>query len=423
MTTAAPARPLASAGAGIGVVGVAFGMARYGFGLLAPDIRGSFSLSSGRLGLLAAASYVAYLVTSVTAGLLTARLGPRTIVAAGGACAVVGMVAAGLAPTPAVLFVGLLVAGASAGLVFPPFADVVARSLQVEKRPRVLAAISSGTGWGVAVAAPVAIAVGTSWRTAWLLFAALAGVATVWALLVLPGRALGGREAVALRLRWFVCPRSGRLLIGAGLIGVASSVYWTFAVDRLVAAGGVSSADARVFLGLVGVGGTVAGDAVRRFGGAAVFVCALVAEAGALALLGLSPGSGGAAAASAILFGAAYNVVVAVEVIWSARVFASRPSAGLAAILFVQAVGALIGPPVLGAAADEVGFAAVFCGAAGLLAATTALAPRESVTVVAFRAGRLQLHRPVERMSQERHNDDPRGPEPLNGGSSCSLGS
>jgi len=137
----------------------------------------------------------------------------------------------------------------------------------------VLAAISSGTGWGVAVAAPVAIAVGTSWRTAWLLFAALAGVATVWALLVLPGRALGGREAVALRLRWFVCPRSGRLLIGAGLIGVASSVYWTFAVDRLVAAGGVSSADARVFLGLVGVasvGGTVAGDAVRRFGGAAV---------------------------------------------------------------------------------------------------------------------------------------------------------
>ncbi len=383
MTTAAPARPLALAGAGIGVVGVTFGMARYGFGLLAPDIRAGFSLSSGTLGLLAAASYVAYLVTSVTAGLLTARLGPRTIVAAGGACAVVGMVAAGLAPSPAVLFAGLLVAGASAGLVFPPFSDVVARSLPVEKRPRVLAAISSGTGWGVAVAAPVAIAVGTSWRTAWLLFAAMAGAATVWALCVLPGRALGAREAVALRLGWFVCPRSGRLLIGAGLIGVASSVYWTFAVDRLVAAGGVPSADARVFLGLVGVasvGGTVAGDAVRRFGGAAVFVCALVAEAGGLALLGLTPASAGAAAASAILFGAAYNVVVAVEVIWSARVFASRPSAGLAAILFVQAVGALIGPPVLGAAADEVGFATVFCGAAGLLAATTVLAPRERVT-------------------------------------------
>ncbi|MGI8749553.1 MAG: hypothetical protein ACR2J6_03235 [Thermoleophilaceae bacterium] len=73
-------------------------------------------------------------------------------------------------------------------------------------------------------------------------------------------------------------------------------------------------------------------------------------------------------------------MVVTVEVIWSARVFASRPSAGLAAILFVQAVGALIGPPVLGGAADHIGFAAVFCGAAALLAATTVLAPREGLT-------------------------------------------
>jgi MFS family permease len=191
MTAAAATRPVAIASAGIGVVGVSFGMARYGFGLLAPDIRATFGLGSGALGLLAAASYVAYLATSVTAGVLTERLGPRAIVASGGLCAVIGMVVAGVAQSPPVLFAGLLVAGASAGLVFPPFSDVVARSLPVEKRPRVLAAISSGTGWGVAVAAPVAIAVGTSWRTAWLLFAALAGVATVWALLVLPGRALG----------------------------------------------------------------------------------------------------------------------------------------------------------------------------------------------------------------------------------------
>lgn len=376
-------RPVAIASAGIGVVGVSFGMARYGFGLLAPDIRASFSLSSATLGLLAAASYVAYLVSSLSVGLLTARLGPRVIVAAGGACAAGGMVAAGLAKSPVVLFAGLLVAGASAGLVFPPFSDVVARCLPVDGRPRVLAAVSAGTGWGVAVAAPVAIAVGSDWRTAWLVFAILAAAATVWALVVLPGPGAGGGERVGLRLRWFVCPRSGRLLVGAGLIGVASSVYWTFAVDRLVAAGGLSSAQSRLFLGLVGVasvGGTVAGDVVRRFGGAAVFVVALAAEAAGLVLLGLSPASAGAAAGSALLFGAAYNVVVAVEVIWSARLFASRPSTGLAAIMFMQALGALVGPPVLGAAADHVGFASVFCGAAALLAATATLAPREPLT-------------------------------------------
>lgn len=59
--------PLTLAWAGIGVIAMSFGMARYGFGLLAPDIRASFGLSSGALGLLEA-SYLAYLVATVTAG-------------------------------------------------------------------------------------------------------------------------------------------------------------------------------------------------------------------------------------------------------------------------------------------------------------------------------------------------------------------
>ena len=117
------------ASAGIGVVGASFGMARYGFGLLVPDIRASFHLTNGTIGLLATASYIAYLITSITAGLLSVRLGPRTVVAAGGFCAVAGMVIAGTAGTPGALFAGLLVAGASAGLVFPPFSDVVSGSL------------------------------------------------------------------------------------------------------------------------------------------------------------------------------------------------------------------------------------------------------------------------------------------------------
>jgi predicted MFS family arabinose efflux permease len=218
-------------------------MARYGFGLLAPDIRASFGLTSGALGLLAAASCVAYLGTSLTAGVLSAHLGARAIVAAGGVCAVAGMALAGVARSPTALFVALLVAGASAGLVFPPFSDVVAHHLPADRRPRVLSAISSGTGWGVALAAPVALVGGADWRAAWLLFALVAAVATGWALVVLPGRDELEDSAglVRLRPRWFVCPRSGPLLVGGLLVGIASSVYWTFAVDHLVTDGGLSS--------------------------------------------------------------------------------------------------------------------------------------------------------------------------------------
>jgi hypothetical protein len=45
--------------------------------------------------------------------------------------------------------------------------------------------------------------------------------------------------------------------------------------------------------------------------------------------------------------------------------------------MIMNGVGLLAGPPVLGAVADHAGFGAVFVGAAALLVAATAFAPRE----------------------------------------------
>jgi predicted MFS family arabinose efflux permease len=359
-------------------------MARYGFGLLAPEIGATFDLGNRSVGLLAAASYVAYLLTSIAAGALTVRLGPRAVVAAGGICAVVGMLIAGTATGPGALVAGLLVAGASAGLVFPPFSDVVSSSLAADRRPRVLAAISSGTGWGVALAAPIALLAGSSWRTAWLVFALAAALATAWALTVVPARdtRVGGAEIVRLSPGWFVCPRASPLLMGGLLVGLASSVYWTFAVEHLQRPGGLSPAQSQIVLAVVGVasvGGTAGADAVRHLGARTAFILAAAAEATSLLLLGCAPGTLATGLASAVLFGAAYNAVVAVQVMWSARVFATRPSAGLAAVMVMNAVGLLAGAPIFGAIADHTGLATAFNAGAVLLICATAVAPREQV--------------------------------------------
>jgi predicted MFS family arabinose efflux permease len=373
--------PFLLASAGVGVIGTSYGMARYGFGLLAPDIRATFDLGDGVIGLLAAASYVAYLVTSVTAGALTARIGPRTVVAADGVCAVAGTVAAGTAARTGWLFAGLLVAGASAGFMFPPFSDVVSTSVVPDRRPRVLATISSGTGWGVALAAPIALLAGGSWRTAWLLFAVVAAVATTWALSVLPtgnGRA-GNGEIVRLSRSWFLCPRSGPLLAGGLVVGLASSVYWTFAVEHLQRPGGLSPAESQMVLAAVGVasvGGTAGSDAVRRLGAHGTYVLAAAAEAASLLLVGVEPATLATALASAALFGVAYNTIVAVQVLWSGEVFASRPSAGLAAVMVMNALGLLVGAPTFGAVADRAGLDAAFTAGAALALIVAALAPR-----------------------------------------------
>jgi predicted MFS family arabinose efflux permease len=376
--------PLLLASAGVGVIGTSYGMARYGFGLLAPEIGGTFHLANRSVGLLAAASYVAYLLTSISAAALTVRLGPRAVVAAGGLCAVVGMLIAGTATRPGSLFAGLLVAGASAGLVFPPFSDVVSGSLAPHRRPRVLAAISSGTGWGVALASPIALLAGSSWRTAWLLFALAAALATAWALTVVPARDTpsGGGEIVRLSPRWFLCPRASPLLTGGLLVGLGSSVYWTFAVEHLQRPGGLSPAQSQIVLAVVGVasvGGTAGADAVRHLGARTAFILAAAAEAVSLLVIGCGPGTLATGVTSAVLFGVAYNTIVAVQVIWSAHVFAARPSAGLAAVMVMNALGLLAGAPIFGALADHTGLATAFDASAVLLICTAAAAPREHV--------------------------------------------
>src|SRR5215207_6791051 len=106
--------------AGVGLVAVSYGLARYGYGLLLPDMRAAFGLSTTALGLVASTAYASYLLAVASAGALTARFGPRAVVISGGALAVAGMTVIAVAPSGAVLAVGVFFAGGSGGLVFPP---------------------------------------------------------------------------------------------------------------------------------------------------------------------------------------------------------------------------------------------------------------------------------------------------------------
>src|SRR4051795_7388915 len=73
------------------MVGVGFGLARYGYGLLLPEMRASLHLSSAAFGLIATGAYAAYLLGTVLVGAVASRLGPRPPVILGGGAAVVGM--------------------------------------------------------------------------------------------------------------------------------------------------------------------------------------------------------------------------------------------------------------------------------------------------------------------------------------------
>src|SRR5689334_17010101 len=163
------------------MIALTFGLARYGYGMLLPDIQRDLGLSATGAGLISSSSYVAYLAANLGAVGLTSRFGARAAVGAAAGSAVLGMLLAATATGALHLAAGVVVAGAAGGFAFPLYADVVARTVSEDRRDAAWAAISSGTGWGVAIAGPVAILAGSQWRAAWLAFVVVGVVVGLWA--------------------------------------------------------------------------------------------------------------------------------------------------------------------------------------------------------------------------------------------------
>ena len=89
------------------------------------------------------------------------------------------------------------------------------------------------------------------------------------------------------------------------------------------------------------------------------------------------PGAVVAGIAAAVFFGAGYNLLVAIQGLWSTRTSGHDPARGLAAVMSAMGVGFLLGP-LLAAPLDQ---RTAFLAAAALLAAGGALgltAPRDA---------------------------------------------
>ena len=363
---------------GVACVGSAYGMARYGLGLLLPDMRAALRLSDAATAAIAAAGYAVYLITSLRTGRLVARHGPRATVVAGGGCAVAGMLLAAAAPSALALGAAVAVAGASAALVFPPFADAIAAVVAEPGRARAFASVSSGTGAGVAVAAPIAF-LAADWRLTWVLFAVVAAFTTLLAAHVVPAAPLAaeGGHGEDGHPGW-ADPLP--LLTSALLVGLGAAVFWTWAVDRVATDGALGTGAAQALLAVVGVaslGGALASNLVARVGLRVGAVGCGALLAGSLVALALVPGAVAAGIAAAVFFGAGYNVLVAIQGLWSTRVSGRDPARGLAAVMSAMGAGFLLGPLVAAPLDQRTAFlaAAVLLAASGFLGLS---APRDA---------------------------------------------
>ena len=362
---------------GTAMIAVTFGLARYGYGLLLPEMKADIGIGPSTAGLISSLGYLSYLVANAAVVPLASRFGARAAVGGAAASAALGMAIISVADSGWAVATGVLVAGTAAGMAFPPYADIVDRHVDARRQAVVWSTISSGTGWGVVLAGPVAILAGDRWRVAWAAFVVLALVAGILATRLAPPRDDVTLRRPQLSPSWFFCPRSRPLLISAVLVGAGSSVWWVFSVDALQHAG-TAATPARAVYAACGAAmllGSVSGFAFERMGLRASYLGSTLLLGISLGLLGAATADLVAALVAATLFGACYAAVIAAHGVWSAQVFEEHPAAGLAAVSTALTLGTLAGPTAAGVIIDHAGHGLALASAAAISAAALPFCP------------------------------------------------
>lgn len=377
-TTTSRDRTLRTVVPGTATIAVTFGLARYGYGLLLPDMRSDIGLSASAAGVVASCAYVSYLLANTAVVSVVTRWGPRVAVGCALLSAALGMGVIAGANSVFTLAAGVLIAGAAAGLAYPPYADIVSRDVDPQRRDVAWSTISSGTGWGVAVAGPIAIVAGDRWRVAWLAFVGIAVIVGIFSVFAAPARTERRTRRPQLSWTWFLCPRSRPLLVSAVLVGLGSAVWWAFGIAAMQASGMEPTTSRLLYAvcGVAGLLGSLSGAVFSRLGLRAGYLATCSLLAVSLTLFGLGPSR--LALVAALLFGASYNSVIAAQGVWSSRVFSEHPAAGLAAVNTALTIGTLIGPPLAGAVIGVAGYPTTFVVAGVLVLAALPFCPASS---------------------------------------------
>jgi predicted MFS family arabinose efflux permease len=371
------ARGLALTVAGTALIACTYGLARFGFGLFVPQFRTALGLSAAAAGLIATGGFASYCGAALLAQRLVGAGRLRLAVLLAGGTATAGCAAVAVSPDAVLLGLAVLVAGSGAGIASPVLVALVAETVPSEQEPRAQTVVNSGTGFGVALAGPVALALADQWRAAWAGFAVLAGLATLAVLMSSsPGIAPVRRPASALRLPDLLPPISAAVLFGAG-----SAAVWTFGRDLVVTAGHLgplASAGFWTLLGVAGISGALVGDAVRRFAVPATWTFLALLVATATAGLALAPGNPVLATTFGALFGGSYVAASGVLIAWGSQLAPAAPGSANAVVFLALSAGQAAGALLLGTLLDRGGSVATFAVAAGLAAVSCVLPWRGS---------------------------------------------
>lgn len=362
---------------GFALIAVTYGMARFSWGIMLPDIRQEIPFTPEVAGLITACSYVAYCLSVFIASSLTSRFGPRVPAMLAATVAATGLLILAISAAPLWLAIGLFIAGLSSGLASPSLAGAVSIKVPSERQTQVNTVINAGTSGGIILSVPILFFMPGGWRVACVAFALLALICLIASWRSLPAR---GANQTERPVRWgilFLKPGMFRLLVIAFISGIASAAWWSFGPELLHRHTKVDSAMTNVLWLVSGGAGVIAvftGTAARRIGMRGVYWGSQFFMAASLAALALSHGFSGWLFPVVAMSGAGYVILSGVLLVQGAAIAQPSPAAGVSIAFLMLAAGQVAGSVLFGqlyGTIGAVGALAVFSGLSWVMLVVT----------------------------------------------------
>lgn len=331
---------------GFMLIAVTYGLARFAWGMMMPQVAQQISFSPRASGMLAACSYLAYCLATPGATLLLARWGVRSTAILAALTAMFGLLLLAAASSAWLIAGGLFIAGLGAGLASPALASAVSQQIDASRQIAANTLINAGTGAGIIVSVPIFMLMPGGWRAACCCFAALALISLLLARYCLPaGRAdppgspVGWRDRLHNRALL-------RVIIIAFLSGVASAAWWCFGPDVLRQHSRLNEGQASMLWlvsGAAGILGALTGPLARCIGMRQVYWLAQLAMAAPLLLLAALTHFSYWLVPAAALCGAGYVTLSGILLVAGAAATPQNAASGVAAAFLTLAIGQIGG--------------------------------------------------------------------------------